>query len=89
MSYFQKKGEEAWQTLPDPTLHRAIRVYDDQIMMVEMLFDKGAVGAVHSHPHTQATFCLGGEFEFTVGEETQRVKEGGHAVHARRCALWL
>ncbi|MBI2194307.1 MAG: cupin domain-containing protein [Planctomycetes bacterium] len=30
----------------------------------------------HSHPHEQMGIVLDGEFEFTIGEETRRVKKG-------------
>jgi hypothetical protein len=32
----------------------------------ELHFEEGAVGALHSHPHTQTTYVLEGEFEFTT-----------------------
>ena len=37
-----------------------------QQMMVEVSFEQGAVGAVHTHPHTQCTYVHSGEFVFTV-----------------------
>lgn len=37
-----------------------------QQMMVEVSFERGAVGAVHTHPHTQCTYVRSGEFVFTV-----------------------
>ena len=30
--------------------------YDNQIMMVQVKFEKGALGAPHQHYHTQATY---------------------------------
>lgn len=40
--------------------------YDNQIMMVKVKFEKGAVGAPHQHFQTQTTYCASGQFEFTV-----------------------
>ena len=45
-------------------------------MMVEIYFDKGAVGEIHSHPHEQITYVLEGEFEFTIDGKKQIVKDG-------------
>ncbi|WP_196160736.1 cupin domain-containing protein [Reinekea sp. G2M2-21] len=55
---------------------RKIMAYSDKIMAVEVYFEKGAVGPLHSHPHEQLTYVLSGEFEFTIGDETQVVKAG-------------
>ena len=34
---------------------RKILAYGESLMQVEVHFEKGAVGAMHSHPHTQLT----------------------------------
>lgn len=55
---------------------RRILAYTDDLMCVENTFETGAVGAMHSHPHTQITYIVSGEFSFTIGEETRTVKAG-------------
>ncbi|QMV15397.1 cupin domain-containing protein [Vibrio spartinae] len=55
---------------------RKILAYSDNIMSVEVHFEKGAVGPMHNHPHEQLTYVLSGEFEFTIGDETKIVKTG-------------
>ncbi|UXP33100.1 cupin domain-containing protein [Reichenbachiella agarivorans] len=50
--------------------------YDNQIMMVQVKFEAGALGSPHAHFHTQSTYCAAGKFEFTVGGEKQIVKAG-------------
>ena len=40
--------------------------YDNQIMMVYVKFEQGALGAPHSHFHTQSTFVAKGKFEFEI-----------------------
>ena len=57
-------------------VERAILCYTDELMLVENHFKKGAVGALHHHPHTQATYVIKGTFEFEVGGEKHVVKEG-------------
>ncbi len=59
-----------------PGVERKIMAYGDEIMCVENHFAKGAVGAMHHHPHTQVTYVVSGAFEFTVGEEKNIVKAG-------------
>lgn len=50
--------------------------YDNQIMMVQVKFEKGAVGAPHQHFHTQATYCVSGKFEFEIDGVKQIVETG-------------
>ena len=55
---------------------RKILAYCDGMMCVENQFEKGAVGKLHSHPHTQITYVASGAFEFTIGDEKKVVKAG-------------
>ena len=55
---------------------RRVLAYTDNLMCVENTFDAGAVGALHSHPHTQITYVASGEFEFTIGNEVHTVRKG-------------
>jgi quercetin dioxygenase-like cupin family protein len=57
-------------------IKRKVLAYSDNMMSVEVYFDKGAVGALHSHPHEQITYVLSGEFEFTIDDEAKVVKAG-------------
>ena len=50
--------------------------YDNQIMMVLVKFEEGALGAPHQHFHTQATYCVAGKFEFEIDGEKQIVEAG-------------
>ena len=59
---------------------RQVLGYNDNIMMVKVKFDKGEVGAMHSHPHSQVTYVASGKFEFTVGDVT-KVVEAGDALY--------
>ena len=53
--------------------------YTDELMTVENHFEKGAVGALHHHPHTQITYVVSGKFEFTIGNE-KKIVEAGDAM---------
>ncbi|MBR2884366.1 MAG: cupin domain-containing protein [Clostridia bacterium] len=55
---------------------RKILAYGDSLMQVEVHFEEGSIGAMHSHPHSQLTYVLSGEFEFTINGEKKIVKQG-------------
>lgn len=55
---------------------RQVLGYNDNIMMVKVKFEKGDVGAMHSHPHSQVTYVASGKFEFTIGGVTKIVSAG-------------
>ncbi len=57
-------------------LKRKVLAYNDNLMVVEVHFEKGAIGALHSHPHEQISYVLEGEFEFNIGGEKKIVKKG-------------
>jgi quercetin dioxygenase-like cupin family protein len=57
-------------------VRRRILAHAGDLMQVEVHFDRGAVGALHSHPHEQLTHVLSGAFEFTIGDETRLVRAG-------------
>jgi quercetin dioxygenase-like cupin family protein len=48
---------------------RQILGHDAQLMMVRVDFAKGAIGAVHSHPHRQVSYVAAGKFEVQIGAE--------------------
>ena len=55
---------------------RKIRAYDENLMSVEVRFEKGAVGSMHTHPHTQISYVLEGKFEATINGETTVISKG-------------
>ena len=55
---------------------RKVLAYTDSLMTVENHFEKGAVGALHHHPHTQITYVVSGKFEVTIGSEKKIVGAG-------------
>ena len=55
---------------------RKILAYCDGMMCVENHIEKGAVGKLHHHPHTQITYVASGKFECTIGDETKIVGTG-------------
>ncbi len=55
---------------------RKILAFTDELMCVENHFEKGGVGALHQHPHTQITYVVSGEFEFEIDGVKKVVKAG-------------
>lgn len=70
-----KKYDSVLMQIVGEGVTRRVLAYEEEMMMVEVGFKQGSVGAIHSHPHIQATFVLEGEFEFTLGEEKAIVKQ--------------
>ena len=59
-----------------PGIVRKVMAYCDSSMCVVNKFEKGAIGVIHSHPHTQITYVACGRFLFTVGDEVKEVAKG-------------
>lgn len=57
-------------------MKRKITAYNDNLMCVEVHFEEGAIGAMHTHPHEQITYIISGEFEFNIGGEKKVLKAG-------------
>jgi len=70
---------------------RQIMGFDDNIMMVKVRFQKGAVGSPHDHFHSQTTYVVEGAFEFMVGDQKKIVTAGDviymepNVVHGTKC----
>ncbi|MEA4998510.1 MAG: cupin domain-containing protein [Candidatus Limiplasma sp.] len=55
---------------------RKVLAWMPQQMMVEVRFEQGAMGAMHSHPHVQCTYVAEGVFDFTIEGEMHTVRAG-------------
>jgi quercetin dioxygenase-like cupin family protein len=49
----------------------------DDLMLVEFAFEPGSIGALHSHPHRQASYIAEGTFEVTIDGRTETIAAGG------------
>lgn len=72
-------------------MHRTILGHDKNLMLVKVWFDKGAVGEVHAHHHTQTAYVASGKFEVEVDGKKQVLEAGGcffvpsNALHGAVC----
>ncbi|WP_112179986.1 MULTISPECIES: cupin domain-containing protein [Paraliobacillus] len=64
-----------WEIV-DPGVTRKIHPTGNELMMMEVKFDEGGVGKIHSHPHEQLTYCLKGKLEFTLNDSIHILSKG-------------
>lgn len=89
-SEFQFEQETPWEDLGNG-IKRQVFGYDDKVMLVKAKFEKGAVGALHEHHHSQVTYVDSGAFEMTIGNEKKIIRKGDgyyvppHTVHGCVC----
>jgi quercetin dioxygenase-like cupin family protein len=55
---------------------RKILARGGELMMVQVFFEKGAVGAVHGHPHQQVSYVVSGAFELEMDGVKDIVRDG-------------
>ena len=55
---------------------RRLLCHDKDLMMVEVAFEQGAVGALHSHPHIQVSYIASGAFELDIGGDKRVLRTG-------------
>ena len=72
---FQLNGEVEWQDV-SPGIKRQIFGYNDKLMLVKVRFEKGAIGTLHHHIHSQASYVESGKFELTIGGEKKILQTG-------------
>lgn len=64
-----------WEQV-DTGVKRKIMTYDDKLMIVKVQFDKGGIGTLHQHYHTQITHIESGVFEVEIGAEKKILMAG-------------
>ena len=76
---FAQASDNEWTELA-PGNTRRVLIHTPELMQVEFGFDKGAVGALHSHPHVQVSYVAEGSFEVTIDGVTEVVGQGGSFI---------
>ena len=83
---FARQQDGAWTELGHGNRRRVI-LHTAELMMVEFAFTPGGIGALHSHPHVQASYVAEGAFDVTIDGVTERLSAGdsfivpANAVH--------
>ncbi|HEU4470374.1 MAG TPA: cupin domain-containing protein [Flavisolibacter sp.] len=87
---FIENREVYWEPVAEG-VKRKIMAYDESLMLVKVEFEKGGVGAIHSHRHTQITHVESGVFEVEISGEKKILTAGDvfyippHALHGAVC----
>ena len=69
-------GKDVEGEVTAPGVTRKVLAYCAAMMCATNEFEEGAVGAMHSHPHTQITYIAEGRFRFTIGDVVREVGKG-------------
>lgn len=69
-----------WETVA-PGMQRKIMAYDASVMLVKVKFEKGAIGTLHHHYHTQLSYVAEGAFEVQI-DGVKKVLKAGDVFHA-------
>ncbi len=72
---FARRAGGGWVDLGGGNRRRVL-LHTDDLMLVEFTFEKGSVGALHSHPHRQVSYVVEGRFEVTIGDRTETLSVG-------------
>lgn len=72
---FIESRKNQWEDLGHG-VKRQIMGYDKNIMMVKASFEKGAVGPLHKHFHSQVTYVVSGKFEVSIDGVKKVLSEG-------------
>ncbi len=72
---FVQSAEIAWEKAGEG-VRRQMLGHGTDLMIVRVEFEANAVGALHHHPHRQATYVAAGRFEVTVGDQQAQLVAG-------------
>jgi quercetin dioxygenase-like cupin family protein len=72
---FTQSVDIVWETV-GAGVRRQVLGHLDDLMLVRVDFEAGAVGPVHHHPHRQASYVVAGRFEVTVGDDVAVLSVG-------------
>ncbi|WZL89577.1 cupin domain-containing protein [Salinimicrobium sp. 3283s] len=87
---FFKEAETGWEPAGEG-ISRQITGYNTQLMVVKVKFEKGAVGYVHEHFHSQGTFVASGRFKIIIDGISEILETGDgffvppNAKHGAEC----
>ncbi len=60
----------------EPGVERKILATGGGLMTAQFRFQKGAIGALHSHPHEQVGYVVSGSVDLTLEGKTQTLRAG-------------
>jgi quercetin dioxygenase-like cupin family protein len=72
---FIENNDIPWEAV-DQGMKRKIMAYDDKLMLVKVEFEKGGIGVLHQHYHSQITHVQSGKFEVQINGEKKILAAG-------------
>ena len=60
---------------------RKVLSYSRNLMACELTFEKGAVGAAHSHPHAQIGYIISGRLVYQEAGQADKILETGDTYY--------
>jgi quercetin dioxygenase-like cupin family protein len=87
---FFKEAKAQWESAGEG-ISRQITGYNTQLMVVKVKFEKGAVGYVHDHFHSQGTVVASEKFKISIDGKTEILETGDgffvppNAKHGAEC----
>lgn len=69
------KNSTNWEDVA-PGLSRQIMSFNDNLMIVKVKFERGSIGTLHTHPHTQGCYVAEGRFEVEIGTQKHILEKG-------------
>ncbi len=75
MNFFYDKDIKL-ETLEEGKNYRKVKAHNENIMVIEVIFENGAIGADHTHEHEQISYCTEGKFEYTVNGNSKIIEVG-------------
>ena len=76
---FIEDKDISWE-FPDQGIRRKVMAYNDQLMLVRVDFEQGAVGTLHKHYHSQISHVESGTFEVEIDGQ-KKVLHAGDAFN--------
>ena len=80
------KAADSVKTEVAKGVKRAVLARGGKLMAVEVCFDKGSVGAMHSHEHEQISYIVSGSLEYII-EDKKQVLSAGDSCHVPSGAI--
>lgn len=76
---FIKDSDVQWEEVA-PGMRRKVMAYDEALMIVRVSFEKGSIGQLHQHYHSQMTHVESGVFEVQI-DGVKQVLQAGDAFY--------
>ena len=64
------------ETVVEGKVSRRVKSYSNNLMIVQVYFQDGAIGEEHQHEHEQISYCAEGVFDYSIEDKVYRMKKG-------------